>query len=111
MSYKPSALGRHFVEREIESCAKTVNFEAIAQDLTTIPQQVGPAAASVSSVSIGWGRQDRLCLPRQAARAQAAFPGATLHWFEECGHFPMWDQPCETIAFILAGLRNVKQES
>jgi hypothetical protein len=45
--------------------------------------------------------QDRLCLPRQAARAQEAFPTAKLHWFDKCGHFPMWDQPEETIRLIL----------
>ncbi|KSV76037.1 hypothetical protein N185_16445 [Sinorhizobium sp. GW3] len=105
LSYKPSGLQRLFLEREIENCAKTGNFEAIAQDLTTIAPQAGPAAGGVSSVSIGWGRQDRLCLPRQAARAQSTFPGAALHWFEECGHFPMWDQPRETAAFILAQLK------
>lgn len=109
MSYKPSALQRQFLEREIENCARTANFDVIAKDLTTIAPQVGPAAASVSSVSIGWGRQDRLCLPRQAAVAQAMFPGATLHWFEECGHFPMWDQPSETSAFILEQLNIVNR--
>jgi len=30
-----------------------------------------------------------------------AFPSARLHWFEKCGHFPMWDQPEETIQLIL----------
>jgi hypothetical protein len=33
----------------------------------------------------------RLCLPRQAARAQEAFRTAKLHWFDKYGHFPMWD--------------------
>jgi pimeloyl-ACP methyl ester carboxylesterase len=51
---------------------------------------------------IGWGRHDRLCLPQQAARAKAAFPSADLHWFEASGHFPMWDQPNETVSVILA---------
>ena len=42
-----------------------------------------------------------LLLPRQAARAQAAFPPARLHWFEQCGHYPHWDQPAETARLIL----------
>jgi pimeloyl-ACP methyl ester carboxylesterase len=42
-----------------------------------------------------------LCLPQQANRAMAAFPGATMHWFERSGHFPMWDQPQETVKVIL----------
>ncbi|WP_337250289.1 hypothetical protein [Sphingomonas japonica] len=40
-------------------------------------------------------------MPRQASRAMAAFPSATLHWFEHSGHFPMWDMPNETTAIIL----------
>ncbi len=49
--------------------------------------------------------KDRLCLPRQAARAKAAFPTAELHWFESSGHFPAWDMPGETVAVILAATR------
>ena len=52
-------------------------------------------------VTIGWGRHDRLLLPRQAARAQAAFPSAQMHWFERSGHFPHWDQSAETARVIL----------
>jgi pimeloyl-ACP methyl ester carboxylesterase len=44
---------------------------------------------------------NHLLLPRQAHRAQAAFPKARLHWFESCGHFPQWDQPDETVRLIL----------
>jgi len=66
------------------------------------PEQRGPAADPGKRIVIGWGRQDRLCLPRQAARAQAAFPSAQSHWFDDCGHFPMWDKPEETAALVLA---------
>jgi pimeloyl-ACP methyl ester carboxylesterase len=52
-------------------------------------------------VVIGWGRLDRICLPAQAARAQKLFPDARLHWFEQCGHYPHWDQPAETARLIL----------
>lgn len=38
---------------------------------------------------IGWGRRDRVCLPRKARRA--------LHWFDHCGHFPQWDVPRDNI--------------
>lgn len=106
LSHNPSVLSRRFVEQEIQGCADTSNFEAIARDLTSMPTQAGPQAGSVSSVAIGWGRQDRLCFPRQAIRAKVAFPGSTLHWFEECGHFPMWDQPALTGDFILTSLKN-----
>jgi pimeloyl-ACP methyl ester carboxylesterase len=36
----------------------------------------------------------------QAERAQAAFPGSRLVWFERSGHFPMWDEPAETTELI-----------
>jgi pimeloyl-ACP methyl ester carboxylesterase len=71
-------------------------------DLARGPEQRGPAAPSSGRVTLGWGRQDRLCLPRQAARAQAAFPSARLHWFDDCGHLPAWDQPEATTRLILA---------
>ena len=35
----------------------------------------------------------------------AAFPGAAMHWFEHSGHFPMWDQPEETVGLILNAVR------
>lgn len=70
-----------------------------ASSAGTTPQ--GPATPPLT---IGWGRRDRLCLPRQAARAQALFPNARLHWFERCGHFPHWDHPAETAQLILETL-------
>jgi pimeloyl-ACP methyl ester carboxylesterase len=106
LSYNPSHLPEDFVAGEIQSCHEAPNFEAIVRDLTSIAPQQGPAAGYVRSMAIGWGRQDRLCFPRQARRAQAAFPGASLHWFDRCGHFPMWDQPLETADFILRTLHD-----
>lgn len=104
LCYDPLKLPGPFVACEIDRCARAGNFEAIIRDLTSIAFQIGPAASSVGSVAIGWGRQDRLCFPRHALRAQAAFPGSTLYWFDRCGHFPMWDQPDATAAFILKSL-------
>lgn len=101
LSARPWNLDGEIVAAELTSFAKTKTFDALVQDLATAPEQQGPAAATSQPVVIGWGRQDRLCLPRQAARAMEAFPSAKLHWFEKCGHFPMWDQPEETIRLIL----------
>ncbi|MVA37751.1 alpha/beta fold hydrolase [Agrobacterium vitis] len=101
LSQKPSALTQPFVEQEIRSCAEASNFEDIVRDLTSIPPQMGRAAGNVRSVAIGWGRQDKLCFPGQAIRAQAAFPGSLLRWFDACGHFPIWDQPSLAAQFIL----------
>ena len=102
LSARPWALDPDLVATELKSFAATSTFDALVGDLAHGPEQEGPAAAPENRITIGWGRQDRLCLTGQAARAKAAFPTAELHWFNQCGHFPMWDQPAETIRLILA---------
>lgn len=101
LSARPWALDGQVVATELEGLSTTPTFDALVNDLATGAEQTGPAAPGTGRIVIGWGRHDRLCLPRQAARAQAAFPTARLHWFEESGHFPMWDMPAETVAVIL----------
>lgn len=100
LSAAPWALDPAAVLTEMRSFAATPTFDALVRDLGYGPPQPG-VDTPPGQVTIGWGRQDRLCLPRQAARAMAAFPGATLHWFDGCGHFPMWDRPEETVELIL----------
>jgi len=101
LSARPWALDPQAVATELESFVATSTFDALVRDLASGPAQTGPAAQSSGKVVIGWGRSDRLCLPRQAKRATSAFPSARLHWFDHCGHFPMWDRPDETIRLIL----------
>ena len=101
LSARPWALDPVVTTRELQSFAATSIFEALVDDLTTGPAQAGPAAPDCGPVTIGWGAHDRLCLPRQAHRAAAAFPGARLHWFKHSGHFPMWDEPAEALQVIL----------
>ncbi|MDQ3144667.1 MAG: alpha/beta fold hydrolase [Pseudomonadota bacterium] len=105
LSARPWALDGKAVATELKSYIHTPTFNSLVRDLARGPEQRGPAAASTKRVIIGWGRHDRLCLARQAARAGAAFPSATLHWFEHSGHFPMWDEPEETVAVILEATR------
>ena len=100
LSAKPWTLDPAVIAQELESFAKTRTFDALVKDLATGAPQRG-IAETQAPVVIGWGRKDRLCLPRQAARAMAAFPSARLHWFESSGHFPMWDQPQETVSVIM----------
>jgi len=100
LSARPWALDGEIVATELIGLSRTPTFDALVSNLATGPEQTGPAADGTGRVVIGWGRHDRLCLPRQAARAQAAFPNAELHWFEGSGHFPMWDMPKETVAVI-----------
>jgi len=105
LSARPWALDPDFVATELASLSTTSTFDALVRDLANGPEQVGPASDPSRRIVIGWGRHDRLCLPRQAERAKAAFTSSDLHWFEASGHFPMWDQPDETVAVILAATR------
>ncbi len=102
ISARPAALPAAFVKREMRSTAETHSFHALLRDLALGPRQQGTASAP-GRITIGWGRRDRLLVPRQAARALAAFPTARMHWFERCGHFPHWDRPDEAIRVILEG--------
>lgn len=101
LSAHPWALDGELVANELQSYADTPTFTPLVNELATIPAQAGPAAPGSGNIAIGWGRQDRLCWPVQAERAQKAFPAARLHWFENCGHYPAWDQPDEALALIL----------
>lgn len=102
LSAHPWTLDPQVVATELTGLSNTSTFDALVRDLASGPEQLGPAADPARRIVIGWGRHDRLCLPRQAARAKLALPSADLHWFEASGHFPMWDMPEETVAVILA---------
>ena len=100
LSARPWALDPALVLNELRSFAGTPTFDSLVKDLANGPMQKGAESTS-APVVIGWGRKDRLCLPQQANRATAAFPAATIRWFAQSGHFPMWDQPTETVTLIL----------
>ncbi len=100
LSAKPWKLDPGMISNELMSFVETQTFDALVRDLATGPEQQGTSQPP-GRVLIGWGRKDRLCLPRQAKRAMTAFPSANLHWFESSGHFPMWDEPEETASVIL----------
>jgi pimeloyl-ACP methyl ester carboxylesterase len=104
LSARPWALSGDLVEGELKAVVVATGFEALTTDLTSGPLQEGPAAPGSGPVTIGWGRHDRLLLPVQAERAAAAFPGSRLHWFDHSGHFPMFDEPDETIMLIRSAL-------
>lgn len=107
-SVAPWRLPEDVALHEMRSFARAVSLHEALDALVEGPLQAGaPAGSAPGRVTIGWGRQDRVTLPRQAVRAQQLFPDADLYWFERCGHFPMWDQPHQTAELILArtGLR------
>lgn len=101
-SAHPARLSRELVLTELPSYATTAVFDELLRNVAYGPDQEGIAAGHTRApITIGWGRKDRVCFPGQAARAQALFPDAALHWFADCGHFPHWDQPDETLRLIL----------
>ena len=86
----------------MRSLAASPSFDELLDSLVVGPVQEGiPSSARDRPIVIAWGRQDRVCLPRQAACANTRFPDARLHWFTGCGHFPQWDVPVETVRLIL----------
>lgn len=99
LSARPWALDGDFIAQELASLARTRMANNLIRDLAFGRGQAG--SADVRSVTIGWGRHDRLCLAKQAKRAHEAFTGSRLIWFEHSGHFPMWDEPAKAAAVIL----------
>ncbi len=101
-SARPWKLSPQVVLDEMRTFAASPSFDALLCNLAFGKEQEGAPHNSIAKpLVIGWGRQDRVCLPRQAQRAMALFPDARLHWFQQCGHFPQWDAPEETIRLIL----------
>jgi pimeloyl-ACP methyl ester carboxylesterase len=101
-SARPWALPGELVLCELRGFADSPGLDAALHALRHGPPQEGAARGTLEGrVVLGWGRQDRVTLPSQAATALQRFPDATLHWFDGCGHFPHWDSPAETAELIL----------
>jgi pimeloyl-ACP methyl ester carboxylesterase len=60
-------------------------------------------------VTIGWGSDDRVLIPRQGLRAKRAVPGARLIRLPGCGHVPMNDDPALVARVILDATRPAAQ--
>lgn len=101
LSHHPWKLAPDLVFDELSDCVATTGFDDLVRDLAFGPGQEG-ARTTRRPVTIVWGRQDRLCLPRQARRAIDRFPTARLVWLDGCGHYPQWDAPRRTERLILA---------
>ena len=96
---RPWAVPADVALADLRSIAQTPSlYETLTALVESGPQLGGPTPGRVV---LGWGRRDRVTLPRQAPRAQKAFLQASVHWFERCGHFPMWDRPAETVEVVL----------
>ncbi|MDO3636565.1 alpha/beta fold hydrolase [Mycolicibacterium arseniciresistens] len=101
-SARPWRLPADLVRTELRAFKRSTSLDAAMHALVHGPRQQGaPAGTLRAPVVIGWGRKDRVTPPSQAARAQERFPDATMHWFDDCGHFPHWDRPHDTVQLIL----------
>lgn len=99
-STRPWAIPGRVALTEARTFADSPSFDPLLKQLVDGPRQEGTSTPP-GRIVIGWGDADRVCFPPQAQRAVNAFPTAQLHWFEGCGHFPMWDAPGETVRLIL----------
>jgi pimeloyl-ACP methyl ester carboxylesterase len=102
-SARPWDLSADLTLTETRSIVAARSFDALLDQLVNGPPQQGAPNPTPGAITIVWGRQDRVCFPDQAKKAQALFPHANLVWFDSCGHFPQWDLPQRTARLILAG--------
>ncbi|WP_336886853.1 alpha/beta fold hydrolase [Arthrobacter sp. FW306-06-A] len=101
-SAHPWKLPQDLVLHELRGFKTSTSLDPALNALIHGPRQEGaPAGSLKGKVVVGWGRKDKVTPPSEAARAAELFPDATLHWFENSGHFPHWDQPTETARLIL----------
>lgn len=101
-SARPEQLSPQAAIQELNDYVDSESFDELLYNLVYGEKQEGlPENTLKKPLIIGWGKKDKVCFPRQAKRALKTFPDARLHWFEDCGHFPHWDKPLETVELIL----------
>lgn len=101
LSAKPAALPSEPILVEMRDYARATRFDALLESLAEGPDQLGISGERERPLILLWGRQDKVCFPGQADKAMSLFPHARLVWFDQCGHFPHWDRPQDTINCIL----------
>ena len=97
----PRELDPRLVLAELRSFNRAASIDEAFDALVHGPTQPG-SLRTKGRVAIGWGRQDRVTLPSEASIAMLRFPNARFRGFHHCGHYPHWDQPAQTAAFILS---------
>ncbi|KRF03444.1 hydrolase [Arthrobacter sp. Soil782] len=101
-SAAPWKLDPDLVLTELRGFSTSRSLDEARRSLAHGPRQQGaPQGTLKGNLAFGWGRQDKVTPLSEAAVAMSLYPDATLHVFENCGHFPHWDQPEETARFIL----------
>lgn len=110
-SSHPSRLSSKLVYDELRGYATSPVFDELLSSLAYGEKQKGMTEGAIKKpLVIGWGRKDKVCFPGQADKALELFPDAILYWFDDCGHFPHWDKPAETVDLILMATGNYQME-
>jgi len=116
-SARPWTLREDFVLTELRGYKSSASLNTVLDALVKGPAPEATAASggvdaggdaggdAGRGITIGWGRQDKVTMPSEAERVTDLFPHASVHWFEDCGHYPQWDQPEETVRVILDATR------
>jgi pimeloyl-ACP methyl ester carboxylesterase len=98
---QPTRIPAEETAATIRAVAGAPWFDETLRAITEEPFSEGEQIAV--PVTIAWGEQDRLLLPRQARRAQRAIPTARIATLRGCGHVPMSDDPEQVASVLLAG--------
>jgi 4,5:9,10-diseco-3-hydroxy-5,9,17-trioxoandrosta-1(10),2-diene-4-oate hydrolase len=119
--YDPALISDEWIERDyqfaldpgarrafLSALRNGVNLWGVRRDVVRAITDRLPTLAVPTLVL--WGRQDRILPVAHAHVAAAAIPGAQLHIFEQCGHFPPLEVPDAFNARVLAFLAGQEME-
>ncbi len=102
LSAQPEKIPAELALDEMRSYINSPSFDEMLYNLVYGEDQLGSTKGSINKpLIIAWGLNDHVCFPGQAQRAMDLFEDARLYWFKNCGHFPHWDAPQETLQLIL----------
>ncbi|MBC7743778.1 MAG: alpha/beta hydrolase [Flavobacterium sp.] len=101
LSAHPDNISPSLAISEMKNYAASSSFDELLYNLVYGEEQQGSKKGSIKKpLVIAWGLNDYVCFPGQAQRAMDLFEDARLYWFKNCGHFPHWDSPEETVHLI-----------
>lgn len=102
LSAHPGRISPSLALSELRDYATSPSFDELLYNLVYGEDQKGiPKGTLDKPLVIAWGLSDYVCFPGQAQLAMDLFGDARLYWFKDCGHFPHWDSPQETVKLIL----------
>jgi|SRR5579875_1402482 len=101
LAARPQQIPAADAAASLRALAEAPWFDATLEAITA--ERYRPRGRLPVPVTIAWGQRDRLLLPRQAARAGAAIPGARMLTLRGCGHVPTYDDPAQVARVLLEG--------